>query len=411
MTSRARRARSRKRVVIAGGGVAALEALLALRSLAGHQVEITLVAPEPEFLYRPTTVGEAFGRSQARAYSLQVIADDLGHALIQSSITAVEPDEHFLLTADGDRVPYDALVVATGAMPRPWLPGALTFRGRPDVPALRHLLGELVTGAARSVAFAVPSESGWPLPIYELALMTAAHLREHGRDNEVWLITPEQEPLALFGSAAAQAIAPHRVVTLPELGGPWLSGLPSDKRGFIPVDSYGRVVGLEDVYAAGDATTFPLKQGGLAAQQADAVAETIAADIGVPIDPQPFSPVLRGLLITDGAPLYLRCEPQRLPREATVAIEARHRRRATPRRLPASRCGGHRPRLPAAISARIWPRHDPRRCPPNHSSTGFRSVLHRARTSTSQLSTNASAQASATLLSAVPSYATPTLFS
>ena len=40
--------------------------------------------------------------------------------------------------------------------------------------------------------------------------------------------------------------------------------------------------------------------------------------------------MLRGLLLTEGAPLYLRAEPQRLPREATVAIEARVVRRPGP---------------------------------------------------------------------------------
>jgi len=347
-------------VVIVGAGVAGLEAMLALRSLAGHRVEVTLVASESEFLYRPVTVGEAFGRSEARAYPLRQLVGDRVHKLLDTAVTRVEPDEHLLFMADGTRLPYDVLVIATGAVPRAWLPGALTFRGRPDVAALRHLLDELVAKPTHSVAFAVPSESVWPLPIYELALMTAAHLREHGCENEVWLITPEQEPLAMFGPEAARAVAPllrslgiqvrtslrpasiekralvmvggvkvfvDQVVTLPELEGPWLSGLPSDNRGFIPVDSYGRVLGVDDVYAAGDATAFPLKQGGLAAQQADTVAETIAAELGMPVDPQPFSPVLRGLLITDGAPLYLRAEPQRLPGEATVAIEARPVRR------------------------------------------------------------------------------------
>ena len=60
----------------------------------------------------------------------------------------------------------------------------------------------------------------------------------------------------------------------------------------------------------------------MAAQQADAVAEAIAADAGAELDPQPFHPVLRGLLMTGGAPLYLRAEPHRLQREASVAIEA-----------------------------------------------------------------------------------------
>jgi sulfide:quinone oxidoreductase len=120
-----------------------------------------------------------------------------------------------------------------------------------------------------------------------------------------------------------------RVVTLPELVGPRLAGLPHDEHGFIPVDSHGRVSGLDDIYAAGDVTTFPLKQGGLAAQQADAVAETIVADLGIPITPKPFTPVLRGLLMTGGAPLYMRAEPQHMSSNTTVATDATTRHRTT----------------------------------------------------------------------------------
>ena len=95
---------------------------------------------------------------------------------------------------------------------------------------------------------------------------------------------------------------------MPALDGAALAGLPADSRGFLPVDAHGRVSGLSGVYAAGDATSFPVKQGGLAAQQADAAAEAVAADLGLAPDPAPFRPVLRGLLLTGGAPLYLRAQ-------------------------------------------------------------------------------------------------------
>ena len=76
-------------------------------------------------------------------------------------------------------------------------------------------------------------------------------------------------------------------------------------------------------YAAGDVTSFPIKQGGLAAQQADVVAAAIAAGAGVPIDLRPFAPVMRGLLLTGGAPLYLRCEPGSVTNGSGVAVESR----------------------------------------------------------------------------------------
>jgi sulfide:quinone oxidoreductase len=353
--------RDRVRVVIAGGGVAALESLLALLELAGERVEITLISPEREFLYRPVTVVEAFDRGEARTYALDEIVRCEGRGeLIWDRLESVRADEHVAVTGSGARIPFGALVIATGAIATEPLRGALTFRGRHDVAALRGVLDELVERSARSVALTLPSERTWPLPIYELALMTAVHLQEHGSGAEVWLVTPEEEPLELFGPAGSRAIQEmlnahgvrlrtssrpvrvrgralmlagsgeiyvDRVITFPQLEGPRLQGLPHDQHGFIPVDSHGRVSGLTDVYAAGDVTAFPLKQGGLAAQQADAVAETITAELGNPITPKPFRPVLRGLLMTDGAPLYLRAEPQRLPREATVANEATPRRR------------------------------------------------------------------------------------
>lgn len=361
----------RRHVVIAGGGVAALEALLALRELAGHRLRITVLAPERDFVYRPLTVAEPFGRGEARIYPLrELLVDAGGGDLIWDSLDRVEPDGQVVVTGCGDRVSYDTLIVATGAGAREPLPGALTFRGRDDVPALRALMEDLATGSVRSVAFALAEAKVWPMPIYELALLAAAELRAAGSGAAVWLLTPESEPLELFGPEAGRAVAPllngrgvrlrtssrpsriehrklvlagggqlavDRVVTLPALIGPEVVGLPSDGGGFIPVDLHGRVRGAANVYAAGDATSFPLKQGGLAAQQADAVAEAIAAEIGIPIQPTPFTPVLRGILITDGAPLYLRAEPHRLTSPATVAIEALPRRRCAAGASAASR--------------------------------------------------------------------------
>jgi sulfide:quinone oxidoreductase len=343
-------------VIVAGGGVAALECVLALHELVGHQTRVTLLSPQQEFIHRQFSVGEAFGRRTAQAYPLTgFLQGPNGGELILDTLAAVDAEARCVSTGRGRRLGYDALVVATGARPRAWLQGALTFTGPDDVGALSALLAELVAGQARSVAFALPSEGMWPLPLYELAMMTAEHLREHSSAAEVWLVTPEERPLGLFGPAAANALAPmladrgvrvrtsarakavrgralalagsgevwvDRVVTLPVLEGPAISGLPANEHGFLCVDAFGRVQGRHAVYAAGDATSFSLKQGGLAAQQADAVAEAIAASLGAAVIPQPFRPVLRGMLMTSGAPLYLRAEPQRLAHDTSVAIEA-----------------------------------------------------------------------------------------
>jgi sulfide:quinone oxidoreductase len=232
--------------------------------------------------------------------------------------------------------------VAVGAHPHVVLPGAVRFAGPADAEALRAVLESVERGEARDVVFTVSPGTVWTLPLYELAVMAAVELRSRGvRDARLTVATPERSPLWLFGAAAAAAVrdllaqrgvalrtgiraravlegeleldggarvAADAVIALPALAGPDLHGLPADRDGFLPVDVHGRVVGTPGVYAAGDATAFPIKQGGLATQQADAVAEAIAADLGFRRDAAPFRPVLRGLLLTGGAPLYLRAE-------------------------------------------------------------------------------------------------------
>ena len=204
------------------------------------------------------------------------------------------------------------------------------------------LLRELDSHRLKRLLFAVPGGASWPLPVYELALMTATHVAERGlRKVRLSLVTPESRPLELFGNHAAAAveamldergielftscyptefedgelglvpsggIQAEAVVSFPRLHGPELSGLPADSQGFLPVDPHGLVAGEADVYAAGDATNGAIKQGGVATQQADAAAAAIAARAGAPVEPKPFRPVLRGLLLTGATPRYMRAE-------------------------------------------------------------------------------------------------------
>ena len=96
-----------------------------------------------------------------------------------------------------------------------------------------------------------------------------------------------------------------------------LPGLPQRQNGFVQTDTAMHVDGLEAVWAAGDATWFPIKQGGLAAQQADVAARSIAARAGAHVPIEAFQPVLRGVLVTGGAPDFLRSS--RGHRDADVA--------------------------------------------------------------------------------------------
>ena len=323
-------------VVIAGGGVAGIEAALALRALAPELVSVELVSPEPEFAYRPLAVSEPFGHGLAHMVDLRAIAADTGAELRIAGLAGVDDEGSHALLDDGTSVGYDALVIACGTNLVASIPGALTFAGTRDVDAYRHLLEEIDAGDVASVAFAVPHGVVWPLPLYELALMTARRPSKHRA--ALTLVTPEDGPLDVLGPAAARAVAElfaehdmelrtgvlpiavqngrltlapegevkaDRFVALPEQRGIEIEGVPHVSGGFIPVDEHGRVEDMTNVFAAGDITSYSVKQGGIAAQQADAVAEVIAARAGAAILPEPFRPVLRSVLLTGNGPRYL----------------------------------------------------------------------------------------------------------
>ena len=330
------------KVVIVGGGVAALEALIALRELAEERVQLEVVTPTAEFAYRPLAVAEPFGLGEPRRYDLVRIAQDHGAALHLAGLEAVHPHNQLIRTWDGRELGYDVLLVAVGARPTVSIPGSVTIQGPGYTSRFRTVLRELEERRIRRVVFAVPAGASWPLPLYELALMTAARVAERGlRKVELAVVTPEAEPLEVFGAAASasltklleeRGVALHtrrypgefregelrlvpsgglpteRVVSLPRLTGPGISGLDHDVDGFIPVDLHCLVRGELDIYAAGDATTCPIKQGGIATQQADAAAEAIAARAGAEIEPREFRPILRGLLLTGSTPRYMRAE-------------------------------------------------------------------------------------------------------
>ena len=197
------------------------------------------------------------------------------------------------------------------------------------------------------------------------------------------MLTPERTPLEAFGAGASQAVAElladrrievvtsaycevprtglvvvhpggrtvaaDRVVAFPQLVGPQVSGLPSDGGGFIPVDAYGRVRGVDRVWAAGDGTDYPVKQGGVAAQLADTAAQSIAALAGVPTDVRPFAPIVEGVLMTGGTARYLRATPGGPDGEGeSVFAELTHGRR--PPKIAARYLGPH---LSGRVSAGI----------------------------------------------------------
>jgi sulfide:quinone oxidoreductase len=328
------------RALIVGGGVAALEAALALQALGGDRIATTILAPRREFVYRPMTVREPFGYATARRYPLQEIVTDIGAELHGGSFKSLDAGARLVHTESGERLSYDALLLALGARLYRRHRHALTIDDERMDELLHGLIQDIEGGHVHSLAIVIPSGHAWPLPAYELALMTAARAYDANAELAITIATPEDSPLAIFGQRASDGvrqlleengittitsahcevpgpgrvtaspgqrhIAADRVIALPELHGPSVAGVPTGAHGgFIPVDERCKVRGLERVWAAGDATDFAIKHGGIAAQQADTAAQAIAAHAGLVPEPAPFHPVIHGILLTGREPRYL----------------------------------------------------------------------------------------------------------
>jgi sulfide:quinone oxidoreductase len=331
---------SSARVLISGGGIAALETALALDRLARGRVAVELISPRRDFVFRPRPGWTPLGPGPTARFDLEAIVAEMGARYRSDALSAVRVAEQEAVTKRGVVLPYDALVIAHGATAQRAIAGAVTFWTREDEPALRQVLAALERGELDRVAVAGPRGMRWSLPLYELAVQVADRVSGSGTDGgRVVVVTPEARPLELFGEAAGaaveavlldrgielragseplrfadgalalgsgDAVEAGQVVALPRMVGRQVDGLPTDQLGFLPTGPDGRVRGLDAVYAAGDATALPVKQGVLAGPQADAVAEHLAASLGAALEPTAFRPVLRGTLASgDAVPLSL----------------------------------------------------------------------------------------------------------
>ena len=319
-----------------------MEALLALHDLAGDRVELVMVSADPDFRYRPMAVDEPFSLTPYERRELAPAVSELGARFVRDAVQGLRLDDRVAETAGGEKIGYDVALVSAGASTRPAFTYAFNFVVPGPPLDAADLVERAREGEPRRIAFVVPSGVTWTLPLYELALLTVRRLAESRDEIEVLLITPEASPLAIFGTGPSQAVAEllrargvefrggvhareaekgalvltpgdeelraSAVVALPLLGGPGIDGLPSDQNGFIPIDDHARVYDTEDLYAAGDGTNFPIKQGGIATQQADAAAEHIAARLGAGLEPEPFRPVLRGKLLTGEETMSMRAD-------------------------------------------------------------------------------------------------------
>ena len=337
-------------VVIAGGGIAGAEALLALRALGGDRVSLTLVSDNDDLVLPALSVAEPFALGHAQRRPIGDLVRRVGAEWIRGSLSAVESGDRQIRLEDGTTVGYDALVIATGARPIAAVEHATTWWPGGSPEEFGGLLRDLEEGYTRRVAFVIPPAAAWPLPLYELAMMTAREVSGMGIDDaELTVITPEAIPLTLFGFDASAALSDalaeagvrletatvarvergehlevvlqptvrrlevDRVVALPAVHGPDIPGTTRTDDGFIRVGRAGRMADGEAVWAAGDAIAYPVKFGGLATQEADAVAADIAARAGASVEPPADRLQLRGVLMTGGTPRALGPPSQRPP--------------------------------------------------------------------------------------------------
>ncbi len=329
------------RVLIAGGGMAALETVMALRSLAGDRVAIALIAPEDELVYHPIEAKAPYAVGRMRRISLERLLADAGAQRFPLNVSAVESAARVVRTTAGREFEYDELVLALGADPVPVVQHATTWDDRTGAETLGGLLRDFELGYSSRLAVVIPPGPVWPLRGYELALIFTQDARGMGLEIETSLVTPELSPLEMLGDEAVTAVSEalreagvavvfanqveivpgqpgvlvahpsgkrvevDRVVALPALRGRPIPGVPVEEHGFVEIDERCRVKGLEHVWAVGDITTFPVKSGGMATEEADVAAEAIAAAAGADIEPRAFDPAGRGELAGLPAGRYL----------------------------------------------------------------------------------------------------------
>ncbi|KMO21875.1 apoptosis inducing factor family protein [Methylobacterium platani] len=181
--------RSPGRVVIVGGGAGG-HACAEWLARAGHGAAVTLVSDDPDPPYDRTFCSKQYLSGKAAREATRLAPDDFyrggGPRLLRDRVVSLDLGAEEAVTAGGERLPYDALVIATGAAPqRPDLPGF----DRPEVHTLRSLRDAdaliAAAGKARSVAVVGASFIG-----LEVAAAMVA------REKTVTVVAPDAVPLA-----------------------------------------------------------------------------------------------------------------------------------------------------------------------------------------------------------------------
>lgn len=312
------------RIVVAGGGFGGLEAAFYLKMRLADRAAVTLISAQDHFLFKPNTIYIPFGLDPERlkiplARPMRLKGIDFVHA----TVAGVDPTGR-TVQVNGQALPYDYLILATGAGMRPdEIPGlrehAQTIWTPEDMLRLRAAFASLLEstpGKRRRVLFLVPPNNKCSGPLYEMVFMLDTWLRRNrarGQVSIMWstyeggyiqafgprlndVVTHEFARRGIFGHTEYVVDSIERTSVLykhglrlpydllisfpPYVGSMPFPGLPTDVRGFLRTVSETRQVGGHpEIYAVGDAGDFPVKQAFLAFLQADAAAEHLAATI------------------------------------------------------------------------------------------------------------------------------------
>jgi hypothetical protein len=119
-----------------------------------------------------------------------------------------------------------------------------------------RLVSDLALGRIHSVAFVVPSDESWTLPLYDVAIATARRGWRLGiEDVRYWFVTPEREPLA----AASQGLEPEGITFIG-------STYADVQRGVVLLDPQGESIDVDVVVSLGHNGGFSVTSDALSAR-------------------------------------------------------------------------------------------------------------------------------------------------
>jgi nitrite reductase (NADH) large subunit len=141
-----------QRLVVVGAGMAAARLARELRGRCPDRWRVTLVGAEPQAPYDRIQLSAVLAGERQRGRLALLDADELAGVELRLGTAAVAIDraDQVLDLADGSRLPYDRLVIATGStpvrlpVPGSGLPGVAVFRDLADVDRLAAAQGRAV---------------------------------------------------------------------------------------------------------------------------------------------------------------------------------------------------------------------------------------------------------------------------